>query len=84
MEMQWWIPLLQRYWRRFEFWLPSLLIGLGTASSLSPPIHNYPGAWKVLRRRMGPVPRMTDYLVGTLGLTIFGRYRCHNPPTCER
>ena len=78
-EMQWWSPLLQRYWRRFEYWLPNLLDSVGATAGLSPPIHNRAAAWKILRRKWGPVPRMTHRLVSEFRITIFGRYRCHDP-----
>ncbi len=76
-EMLWWSPLLQRYWRRFEFWLPSLLDAAGDSLGLSPPIYHHAEAWKIMRRKLGPTPRMTYRLVGKFRVTIFGRYRCH-------
>lgn len=78
LAVQWWTALLQRYWKRFEFWLPGLLDSMGNTVGLSPPIHNHAVAWKILRRRLGPVPDMTRRLVGDFQVTIFGRYQCHS------
>jgi hypothetical protein len=75
--MQWWTPLLQRYWRKFKYWLPVLLDELHPRSGLSPPVHNHLAAWKVLKHRWGTTPKMTRSLVTRFRITILGRYRCH-------
>ncbi len=78
-EMQWWEPLLRRYWRRFQFWLPNLLDSIGAKAGLSPPVYNHAAAWKIMRRKLGAVPQMTHRLVLKFRITILGRYRCHGP-----
>jgi hypothetical protein len=71
------MPLLRRYWRRFEFWLPNLLEVVGDNLGLSPPIYHHAAAWLIMRKKWGPMSQMTQELVDQYRITIFGRYRCH-------
>jgi len=74
-----WTPLLVRYWRRFERWIPELSKVTGHFIGRGPP-RSQPEAWwlRIVDCWGGP-EEATAFLIGSFRITLFGRYRCHHP-----
>ena len=71
--------LLRCYWRRFTLWLPELKRAIGTGLGRSPPASEPRSWWVFLMDATGDLARATRRLVEHMRVTIFGRYRCHQP-----
>lgn len=72
-----WKPLLRRYWRRFEAWVPDLLASIGHVLGLSPPTAKAFDVWASLIAIWGSLAATTVHLVSEYRVTIWGKYRCH-------
>lgn len=71
--------LLGCYWRRFARWLPELRRSVGARLGRSPPASQPQKWWRFLMRTLGDLAAATRRLVERMQVTIFGRYRCHQP-----
>jgi hypothetical protein len=71
--------LLRCYWRRFTRWLPELRRAVGAGLGRSPPASEPRRWWAFLMDVAGDLARATRRLVEQMRVTIFGRYRCHQP-----
>ena len=73
------VLLLRCYWRRFASWLPDLSRAIGVTFGRSPPPSEPQKWWVFLMNATGDLARATRWLVEHLRVTVFGRYRCHQP-----
>lgn len=74
----WWRGLLAKYWSRYTGWLPILASTLEASCLLEvEPVPNV--AWQELREAFGGLLNTTERLVRDVRVTLFGRYRCHQP-----
>jgi len=82
-DVQHWSPLLIRYWRRYEQWLPQVSVILRGAVERAPPVRRSDAWWRKIVELWGDPKQVTVMLVGKFQITLFGRYRCHrpNPPS---
>ena len=71
--------LLRCYWRRFTRWLPKLRCAIGIAFGRSPPASQPRKWWAFLMDTTGNLERATRRMVERSRVTVFGRYRCHQP-----
>jgi hypothetical protein len=71
--------LLRCYWQRFGTWLPELRRAVGAGLGRSPPASQQQRWWRFLMDATGDLARATRRLTGIKQVTIFGRYRCHQP-----
>jgi glutaredoxin len=77
--VKWWASQLRRYWKRFLKWIPELDGVLGGTLGRSPP-YDTGGEWRsVIAARYGNVDVCTLRIVLLYKITLFGRYRCHQP-----
>ena len=74
-----WRGLLQRYWTRFNAWIPDLVLIVGQALGLSPPNRSAGGSWGAVVGAYGHLDHATRTLVRLFRVTLFGRYQCHSP-----
>ena len=72
-----WKDLLRRYWRRFEQWHPQLEAHCGGFFGRPPPGESARGFWQRVVGGCGGLAAATALLVHRLGITLFGKYRCH-------
>jgi hypothetical protein len=72
-----WAQLLQSYRRAFERWHPRLRAICGGFFGRPPPQESARGFWLRVVGGCGGLAAATARLVHTLGMTLFGRYRCH-------
>jgi hypothetical protein len=72
-----WKTILANYRRRFARWLPELRRALVTQPDRAPPFEAGHEAWAALRKALGDLERITEFLVSEFQITAFGRYRCH-------
>ena len=79
MEPQRNTTLLRCYWRRFTRWLPELRRTVGAGFGRSPPASRPQRWWVFLMDSTGDLARATRRLVEQMRVTVFGRYRCHQP-----
>lgn len=78
-----WHTLLRRYWRRFCGWFPKLLQRVGSVLGLPPPLQPNEGSWHALVAAYGHLDMATRTLVRNFRVTVFGKYRCHEPGFCD-
>jgi hypothetical protein len=71
--------LLRRYWGRFKRWLPELRRVVGVLFGRSPPASEPRKWWSFLISASGDLAQATRLMTTQLHVTIFGRYRCHQP-----
>lgn len=71
--------LLACYWRRFIAWLPDLRRMLGRDFGRAPPSAQPREWWSFITAIAGDFARVTRRLVAEARITIFGKYRCHQP-----
>lgn len=74
-----WMPLLRRYWSRFESWYPDLTKIAGISLGLSPPHTKADVCWNQIASTLGGASHATVHLVTYFQVTILGQYRCHRP-----
>jgi len=72
-----WVTILRNYWNRFLRWLPELWRAFANGPYRAPPFNSGPEAWAALRKSVGNLERITEFLVVEFQITPFGRYRCH-------
>lgn len=72
-----WKTILRNYWSKFTRWLPELRRALSAQPDRAPPFETGPEAWRALRKAVGDLERITEFLVSEFQITAFGRYRCH-------
>jgi hypothetical protein len=72
-----WGDLLQRYRRAFERWHPRLAAICGGFFGRPPPRESARGFWLRVVGGCGGLAAATARLVHDLGITFFGKYRCH-------
>jgi hypothetical protein len=72
-----WKSVLATYRRRFARWLPELRRAMTREPSRAPPFHTGDQAWRALRKAVGDLEHITEFLVSEFQITAFGRYRCH-------
>lgn len=78
-----WLTPLRRYWKKFLIWIPEIDSVLGSTLGLSPP-HAAGNEWRaVIAAAHGEVNVCTERLVSLFRITLFGRYRCHQPKSLE-
>lgn len=76
-----WKTILAGYRRRFARWLPELRKVLSKWPGRAPPsFESGMMAWRALRKAMGNLEAITEFLVAEFQITPFGRYRCHQRP----
>jgi hypothetical protein len=75
-----WYYLLRRYWRRFCWWFPELLVRAAIRAGRSPPANGFEGHWGIFKELWGPLALATGRLVRGFHITPFGMYRCHAAP----
>lgn len=71
--------LLRFYWQRFTRWLPHLKRAVGSTLGRSPPASQPERWWVFLMEVAGDLARATRQLAKDVRVTIFGKYRCHQP-----
>lgn len=76
-DVQHWAELLGRYGRRYREWFRTLRMVCGALFGRSPPEEEPQSFWRRIMGACGGVAAATGKLVGQLGVTLFGRYRCH-------
>jgi hypothetical protein len=69
--------LLGRYRRAYERFWRTLRATCGALFGRSPPREQPPGFWHRIMDACGGLAAATGGLVRALGVTLFGRYRCH-------
>lgn len=74
-----WHGLLRRYRKRFNAWMPDLVVILGQVFGLSPPDHLVEGSWRAVVGAYGRLDQATRKLVKHFRVTLFGKYQCHSP-----
>jgi len=74
-----WSVLLDRYWQRFVVWLPELRTVAAVIFGRGPPANRPREWWSFVVVATGSLARATQRLVIEVGVTVFGRYRCHRP-----
>lgn len=72
-----WESVLQEYRRTFERWQPELAAHCGGAFGRAPPGEDARGFWRRVVGGCGGLAAATARLVHTMGMTLFGKYRCH-------
>lgn len=72
-----WVDLLQSYARAFERWQPELAAICGGYFGRAPPQESARGFWLRVVGGCGSLAAATARLVSELGITLFGKYRCH-------
>lgn len=75
-----WRIILRNYRKAFTRWLPGLRRVLSSKPERAPPFEAGHEAWRALRKALGDLERITEFLVGEFQITVFGRYRCHAFP----
>jgi hypothetical protein len=78
-EVERWQELLGRYRRRYEGSLAELRAACGALFGRSPPQEQSLCFWRRVVKACGGLAAATGRLVHELGITLFGRYRCHQP-----
>jgi len=74
-----WQTHLRRYWLKFLLWIPAIDSVLGCTLGRSPP-HDAGGEWwQTIAAAYGEVDVCTMRFVSIFQITLFGRYRCHQP-----
>ena len=76
-DVETWRDLLGRYRRVFDRWHPQLAAICGGFFGRPPPEENARGFWLRVVGSCGGLPAPTARLVHALGMTLFGKYRCH-------
>jgi hypothetical protein len=69
--------LLRHYWRVFARWQPRLAAICGGFFGRPPPRESARGFWLRVVGGCGGLAAATARLVHELGITFFGKYRCH-------
>ncbi len=70
--------LLSQYWKSFSRWLPEVERSIGTVFERAPPTPPEEG-WRFLLAKYNGLGGATQTLVSDFQITLFGRYRCHQP-----
>ena len=73
-----WEYLLRSYQRRIDSFGPTLIRRLHTGLGIAPPQPDQP-PWPWIRKACGTLQSAARQLVSTFRITLFGRYRCHQP-----
>lgn len=79
-EVARWDCLLRRYWRRFCFWFPSLLLQTGQRSLRAPPPSSSEQFWSHFKAIWGALVSATGNLIREFQVAPFGSYKCHRVP----
>lgn len=74
-----WHGLLRRYWRRFNTWIPDLVLTLGQSLGVKNPERFKESSWSSLMNAYGHLDQATQRLVSLFQVTVFGQYLCHRP-----
>ena len=78
-DVQRWTAQLRRYWLRFMKWIPEIEGVLGDSLGRSPP-HDAGCEWRsAIAAAYGEMDVCTMRFVSIFQITLFGRYRCHQP-----
>ena len=72
-----WADLLRAYWRIFERWQPQMAAICGGFFGRPPPQESARDFWSRVVGGCGGLAPATARLVHELGITFFGKYRCH-------
>ena len=83
-DVERWHELLERYRRGYEGFLAELRAGCGALLGRSPPQEEPLGFWRRVMKACGGLAAATGRLVHELGITLFGRYRCHQRADLSR
>jgi hypothetical protein len=76
-DVERWQELLARYRRAYARFWRELRATCGAFFGRSPPREQPPGFWRRIMDACGGLTAATGRLVHALGVTPFGRYRCH-------
>jgi len=79
-----WQELLERYRRRYEGFFAELRTECGALFGRSPPQEEPLSFWGRVMKACGGLAAATGRLVHELGITLFGRYRCHQRADLSR
>lgn len=83
-DVERWQELLGRYRRSYESFLAELRAACGALFGRSPPQEEALGFWDRVMEACGGLTAATGRLVHELGITLFGRYRCHQRADLSR
>jgi hypothetical protein len=78
LEISRWEYLLRLYQRQIDSFGPTLTRFLHTGLGVPPPPPGQP-PWPWIRKACGTLQSAARQLVSTFRITLFGRYRCHQP-----
>ena len=74
-----WKLLLDIYWLQFTHWLPTLAPVIGQQFKRAPPSARPMDWWLFLLGLHGDISSLTEELIKSHQVTLFGRYHCHQP-----
>ena len=77
-EISQWKPILRSYQKRIDSFGPTLIRSLNTGLGVPPPEPSRP-PWPWIQKACGTLQSAARQLVSTFRITLFGRYRCHQP-----
>jgi hypothetical protein len=83
-DVERWQELLGRYRRGYESFLAELRAACGALLGRSPPQEEALSFWGRVMEACGGLTAATGRLVHELGITLFGRYRCHQRADLSR
>jgi len=72
-----WQPLLSSSRRKYEWWYPQLAAPVGKTFGLRLGGLSARAGWHVIEDRFGAIEHATGRILGACGITLLGRYRCH-------
>lgn len=83
-DVQPWLVLLRRYWKRFSWWVARSDAVPQSRFDHAPPLCSPRAWWAAVVASFGSMIVATRSLVTDLQVTLFGRYRCHRPNVAPR
>jgi len=77
-EMFQWESLLRSYQKRIDSFAPTLIRSVNTGLGAPPSKPGQP-LWPWIKKACGTLQSAARQLISTFRITLFGRYRCHQP-----
>lgn len=77
-EVSCWESLLRSYEKRIDHFAATLIRAIHTGLGVRPSAPTEP-VWPWIKKACGTLQNATRQLVSQFGITLFARYRCHQP-----
>ena len=77
-EISRWESILRSYQKRIDSFGPTLIRSVNTGLGVPPPTPGQP-VWPWIRKACGTLQSAARQLISTFRITLFARYRCHQP-----